>query len=316
MFEAFQLGPFLFRTYLLLLLIGAWLATELFLRLVAALGLRIVFFPGRLPWFILSFLLCGRLFGMLLVYRVYVQDPVRIFIVWDGVFSVAGGCIGIGLVLFLMVRRNRESFLRWLDAIVPPAVLLTAFDWLGRFFGALSYGKPTDAPWGIALESLAVRYTVPIHPVQLYYALWFFALTLLLLHLKRRRGGVVTLTGVVLGCIGVVLLEFFRGDFAVTVFAKLSDFAFLILIFASLGAIIVCGRGISHRSSLVTGIVVGFGTMTYLLVRPWISVASIEWRFSQFLAVLAIFATVVYVVTCRWKSSHGSHISSSGFPAP
>ena len=309
MFEAFQIGPFLFRSHLILFLLGLWLGSELFLRLAVRQGLRVAPFLQKGVWFLLAFLVGGRLLAMILLYRVYIQDPLRILIIWDGGFNATGGCIGFGLVLFLATYKQHRVFLKWMDALVPAVTLVLAFDWLGRFFGALSYGNPTDKPWGIVLESMSVRYTVPIHPVQFYYSLWFFGITLLLLILHRRRrqammgngSGGITLIGIVLSCIGVIFFEFIRGDFAISVFAKLSDFVFLALLFVSLGCIAVFERKISHRISMVNSILVGIGTMAYLFVRPWISVVSVEWRFSQFLAVLAILSTVVYVVVHRWK---------------
>ncbi len=307
MFEAFQFGPFLFRSHLLFFLIGAWLSTELFLRLAVSEGLQLTHFLRKGWLYLLAFLLGGRLFAVIVLYRVYLQDPARFFVLWDGGFSFLGGCTGLGVALFLVTLRQRSTFLQWLDALLPAVTLGLAFDWLGRFFGNLSYGKPTDVLWGIVVESMAVRYTVPIHPVQLYYAFYFFLLTLLLLMLRKsenRRAGLVTLLGIVLSAVGVILLEFLRGDFAVTIFAKVSDFAFLAVLFMSLGAVAVLERRMSERYSIINSVLTASGTVVYLLLRPWISVASVEWRFSQFLALLAILGTIVYVVVHRWKYPH------------
>ena len=307
MFEAFQLGPLLFRSHILFLFLGVWLGAEVFFRLASRDGLHIVRLQKEGLWLVLSFLLGGRLVGMLLLYRMYGQDPLRIFVLWDGVFSMSGALAGLVIALYVITWKARGQFLRWLDALLPAASIMLGFEWLGRFLGSLSYGKPTDLPWGVTVESMSVRYTVPIHPVQLYYALFFFALAILLLFMKKKRHiGIVTLLGVVGACVGVILLEFLRGDFAVTVFAKLSDFVFLALLFVSLGAIAVFERKISHRYSLINSVLLGIGTVAYLLLRPWITVISVEWRFSQFLAVLAMIATVVYVVVHRWKYPHFS----------
>lgn len=313
MFEAFQLGPFLFRSHSLFLLLGIWLSAELFIRLAQSEGMRMTLFLQKGVWFLIAFLVCGRLFGILLLYQVYIQDPLRMMIVWDGAFSVIGACMGVGIALFYFTRRDRDTFLAWLDVFVPSVTLLMAFDWFGRLLGMLSYGRPTDVFWGTTVSSMSVRYTVPIHPVQLYYALWFFALTILLLHVRKKNvsrirtnmqsRGLVTLTGIGLGSLSVILFEFFRGDFAVAVFAKLTDFVFLAFLFISLGSIAALETRISHQRSLMLSIGVGILTMGYVLLRPWIPVISVEWRFSQFLAVLAMLSAVVYVVVHRWKHS-------------
>ena len=306
-FEAFQIGPFLFRSHLLLLLLGIYLASELFLRLAVSEGLQLTHFIRKSWIYLLAFLVGGRIFAVLVLYRVYLQDPGRFFILWDGSFSFLGGCIGMGIALFLLTLKQRSTFLQWLDALLPAVTLGLAFDWLGRFLGNISYGKPTDSIFGVVVESMAVRYTVPIHPVQLYYAFSFFLLTLLLLRLRKRpnrRTGFVTLLGIALSAVIIILFEFLRGDFSVTIFAKISDFLFLAVLFVSLGGIAIFEQKISERYSFVNSLLVTAGTVAYLLARPWISVAAVEWRFSQFLAVLAILVTVVYVVTHRWKYPH------------
>ena len=321
MFEAFQLGPFLFRTHILFLLIGVWLATELFLRTAMSENMRTTIFVRKAIWFFIAFLIGGRLLGMILFYRIYVQDPLRILVIWDGIFSVVGGCAGIAITIFVMTWDQRAVFLRWMDTLLPSIILLIAFDWIGKFFGSLSYGKPTDVLWGVAYNSIQVRYTVPVHPVQLYYAFWFFGLTVLLLILRKGgsnspkssyigipkfavqnvKPGLITLVGIILGCLAVIFFEFMRGDFAVMVFAKFSDFLFLVLLFASLGMLSFYERKISHKYSMVNSALLGIGTVLYLVVRPMINIASVEWRFSQFLAVLVILSTIVYVVIHRWK---------------
>jgi len=285
----------------------------LLFRLAKKEGMRIGLFLNNGPWLVLSFLIGGRLLAIFLLYRVYLQHPERILVLWDGAFNVIGGCMGVALVLFLRSLKRRESFLKWLDILMPAMTLLIAFDWLGRFFGALSYGKPTNAPWGVIQAAMHVRYTVPVHPVQLYYALWFTVITyiLLVLHRKRFAGavrmsasfryGVPTLVGVALSALGVLLFEQFRGDFSVMVFAKVSDFLFLGILFGSLGFIAAFEKHLSYRYSLMNSVLVGIGTIAYIFIRTAIPVATVEWRFSQFLAVLAMLAVVVYVVAHRCK---------------
>lgn len=313
MFEAFQIGPFLFRSHILFLLIGIWLSSELLFRITKREGLRISLFLNDGPWYVLAFLVSGRLLAMMLLYRVYMQNPVRSLIVWDGSFSVVGGCAGIAFVLFLRTIKRREPFLKWMDVLMPSITLLIAFEWFGRFLGAVSYGKPTNLPWGMIQSAIHVRYTVPVHPTQLYYALWFLGVTVILLFLYKKRFetvmqpsarlrfGMPTLAGVILSALAVMIFESLRGDFAIMVFAKWSDFLFLGILFASLGIIAAFEKKVSARYSLINSVLVGFGTVAYIALRPFIPASSIEWRFSQFLAVLAMLAVVVYVVAHRWK---------------
>ena len=307
MFEAIPLGPFLFRTHTIFLLIGVLLSVGLFLRIAEREGLQIQNFLIHSHWYLLAFLLGGRLFAMLVLYRVYIQDPLRIFILWDGVFSYLGGVFGVCIALFFFTWKQRTTYLQWLDVIAPAAMLGWTCDWIGRFFGNVSYGRPTDVLWGVEVHSIQVRYTVPIHPVQIYYAIALVGITFLLFVLRKqpeRRAGLTTFVAILLGAISVLLFEFLRGDFAVIVFAKLSDFLLLALLFASMGIVIAFEKRISPRYSLMNSVGIGIATVIYLGIRSWIPIASVEWRFSQFLAVLAVIGVTVYVVAHRWKYPH------------
>ncbi len=312
MFEAFQIGPVIIWVRLLFLLIGTWVAIEFFLRLAHTAGLGLQPLREQGGRLLVAFMLGGRLFAILANYQVYLRDPLRIFIVWDGGFSFLGGMIGIGFVLFFLTRTQRATFLQWLDVLLPAASLGLTFDWIGMFAAAQAYGKPTNVPWGVVIETFNVRYSVPIHPVQLYYAVFFFALTFLLLIIRRhsRRAGAETLFGIVLASIVTFLLEFLRGDFSIPVFARPTDFIYLAFLFLSLGILASLERRLTLKGNLLYGGCVILATIVYLVLRNFI-LADIAWnyfsqplRFSQVLAVLALLATVVYVVVHRRKYPH------------
>ncbi|ALM09949.1 MAG TPA: hypothetical protein DEB30_02795 [Candidatus Peribacter riflensis] len=306
MFQAFPFGPFLIWTSVVFLLIGIWVSTEFFLRLASAANLSLQHFREHAWLYLLAFLAGGRFFAIVAQYRVYWNDLLRIFIVWDGGFSFLGGAIGIGIVLFWATRNHRATFLQWLDVLLPATMLGSTFSWLGLFFAGHSYGKPTDVFWGVTYESISVRYAVPIHPVQLYYAIFSLFLTFLLLVLRKygKRAGTETLIGIICASIGTFILEYFRGDFTIPVFATTLDFVILLSLFVSLGVFAVIELMLSRRSLFLFegALLVVFGG--YALLRSQLPLETHELRFSQFLAVLALLATVVYVVVHRRRYPH------------
>ncbi|MDB4979220.1 MAG: phosphatidylglycerol:prolipoprotein diacylglycerol transferase [Candidatus Peribacteria bacterium] len=306
MFEAFQFGPILIWTHFLFVLIGLWLSAEFFLRLAQSANLPINHFLEHGVWYCISFLLCGRLAGMIAEYRVYVNDPFRMIIVWDGGFNLLGGAIGIAIVLYFTNLTHRATFLQWLDALVPAASFGLVFDWLGAFFSGQSYGKPTDMFWGVAYDAQNVRYTVPIHPVQLYYAVFFFFLTFLLLIVRKkaRRVGTETLVGICLMTIGTFIFESFRGDFGIPVFATKLDFILMIILFVSLGVFAAIELQLSQKSMYIYEGVLVSVIGIYMAMRRHIDIEFYELRFSQLLAVVALLATVVYVIVHRRKYPH------------
>ena len=306
MYEAMTIGPFFIWTRLIFLLIGIWLSTEFFLRLAQSANLSFSHMQERAWYYICAFLLSGRLIAVLANYRVYLKDPLRLFIVWDGGFSYLGGVIGIGIVLYWATRTQRATFLQWLDVLLPAAAFGLSFDWLGKFFAGQAYGKPTDVFWGVTYDAIRVRYVVPVHPVQLYYAVTFLFLTFLLLIIRKKstRAGAETLFGIFFAAIVTFFFEYFRGDFSIPVFATQLDFVVLVCMFVSLGVFVAIELSLSKVSLYVyqTFLLIVFGG--YLVGRSWVRLPTFELRFSQFLSVLALLATVVYVVVHRRKYPH------------
>ncbi len=306
MFEAFSFGPFLIWTRAAFLLLGVWLSVEFFLRLSRSANLSLQHFRDHALWYVGAFLVSGRLFAMLAEYRVYLRDPFRVFIPWDGGFSFLGGAIGIGAVLWWVTRHHRTTFLQWLDVLVPAATFGLSFAWLGKFAAGHSYGAPSDLPWAVTYDALNVRYVLPVHPVQLYYAFFYLFLTFFLLVIRKRakRAGAETMAGIVLASVATFFFEYFRGDFGIPVFATQLDFVVLALLFVSLGLFAAVELRLTQKQIYTYEGLLVLAVILYLGLRSWLSLPTFELRFSQFLAVLALLATVVYVVVHRRKYPH------------
>lgn len=308
MFEAFQLGPFIIWTHLAFLVIAIWLSAEFFFRLAGSAGLSLQPFREHAPWYLLGAVLGGRFFAVVEQYRLYLRasDPFRIFFLHDGNFSFLGMAVGIVIVLYVTRRTSRTTFLQWLDVLLPATTFGLSFDWLGKFAAGLAYGRPTDMFWGVTYDAINVRFAVPIHPVQLYYALFFFFLTFLLLIVRKhaRRAGAETLFGIVLAAVATFIIEYFRGDFGIPVFATKLDFALLLLLFASLGTFAAIEINIPPRMVIVYEVITTVVCAAYLFLRPWLPFETFELRFSQLLAVLALLGSVVYVVVHRRRHPH------------
>ncbi len=306
MFEAFEFGPFIFWTHEIFLLLGFVLSTEFFMRLAQSANLSISHFKDRAWQYLLAFLVGGRGFAILAEYRVYLHDPLRVFMINDGNFSLLGCSIGIAALLSYATRESRTTFLQWLDVLVPATSFGLVFDWIGRFAAGQQYGSPTDVPWAVTYDAINVRYTVPVHPVQLYYAFFFFILTFVLLIVRKHatRAGAETLVGIACAACAAMLFENFRGDFGILVFATSLDLFLLLILFLGLATIALVELKMSDRQLIIYegGMAALFGV--YFVIRPWIGLATHELRFSQLLAVLALFSAVVYVVVHRRRYPH------------
>jgi phosphatidylglycerol:prolipoprotein diacylglycerol transferase len=308
MFEAFQIGPFIIWTHLVFLLVGLWLSSEFFFRLAQSAGLSLQHFQDHARWHLLGVIVGGRIFAVIEQYRVYLKldEPFRFLRIDDGNFSFLGAAIGIAVVLYVFRGSSRTTFLQWLDVLTPATCFGLTFNWLGKFAAGQAYGRPTDVFWGVTYDAANVRFAVPVHPVQLYYAFFYLVLTFLLLIVRKhaKRAGAETLVGIVLASIATFVFEYFRGDFAILVFANNLDFVLLLLLFISLGVFAAAGARFSQRT-----IVMLEGAMTvlcagYLFARSWLPFDIVELRFSQLMAILALLAAVVYVVVHRHRHPH------------
>lgn len=306
MYEAFEFGPVILWMHVVFLLLAILLSVEFFFRLAASASLSIQSIKDHAAWHLLAFLVMGRLMAVVGDYQAYLKNLGRIFIVWDGGFSFLGGAIGIALVLFWSTRMQRATFLQWLDVLLPAVTFGMAIDWVGMFLSARAYGKPTNMPWAVTMNTFDVRYTVPIHPVQLYYALFYFVLTFVLLLIRKysKRAGAETLLGIIAASAAVFLFEFLRGDFGIPVFAMLTDFVFLACLIGSLGVLALIEQRLSERSNLLYGSIVAVATIAYVGLRTQIDLPQYQLRFTQVLAILALLATIVYVAIHRRKYPH------------
>lgn len=306
MFEAIPFGPFILWTHLAFILLGIWLSAEFFFRLSQSAGLSLHTFREKGLLYLIAFLVIGRAFTVVENFRLYIKDWTRVFILSDGNFSFLGAAAGIAIILYLTARQSRTTFLQWLDVLLPAATFGLVFDWLGKFAAGQSFGKPTDMPWGVTYDTYTVSYTIPVHPVQLYYALFYFALTFLLLIVRRhsKRAGAETLFGIVVAALGTMFFELFRGDPATPVFASLADLLVLCALFGSLTGVALLEYKLKPKLIMAYEIAATLLVGSYFFFRQALDLATYQLRFSQFLAVLALLTVVVYVVVHRQRHPH------------
>lgn len=141
----------------------------------------------------------------------YIENP-------EGGFSFGGitfigGLIG-GVVSFLLgyliFRKKFQSKLLDLLSLAPCCILIAhAFGRVGCFFAGCCYGKPTDSILGITFPGMSH----PVHPTQLYEAVFLFLMfaVCLILYMKKDFKYNLPLYLVAYG-IFRFLIEFVRDD--------------------------------------------------------------------------------------------------------
>ncbi len=229
----FNIGPFEFRFYGIIIVTGAVLSAWLAAYQARRKGQDPEFVWDSLPWILIAGVIGARLWHIFtpppsmveqgITTQYYLRHPLDAIAVWNGGLGIPGAVIGGALALYWYCRKRKVSFAVWVDLVAPSLALGQAIGRWGNFINQELYGRPTDVPWGIFIDP---AHRVPgfeqftyFHPTFLYESLWNLANMLLLLWLGRKFGerlidGDILLTYLIIYPLGRFLLEFLRLDSA------------------------------------------------------------------------------------------------------
>ena len=153
----------------------------------------------------------GRI-GYILFYNpgFYLNNPLKLFAVWEGGMSFHGGFLGVMLAFLLYARRRKIPFLTLIDMAALCAPVGLGLGRIGNFINGELYGRATGSPWGIIFPGSD---GVPRHPSQLYEAfleglVLFFIV--LFVSKKTRVSGVTTCSAIAGYGLFRFIVEFFR----------------------------------------------------------------------------------------------------------
>ncbi|EDP64800.1 Prolipoprotein diacylglyceryl transferase [alpha proteobacterium BAL199] len=185
---AIAIGPFAVRWYALAYISGILLGWRYCLWLARR---RPVYFePSAIDDFVLyatlGIVLGGRL-GFVLFYNLpyYLQNPLEIFMVWQGGMSFHGGLLGVLTAIGLFARRVGVPFVVVGDIVAAATPIGLFFGRIANFVNAELFGRPApEVPWAMVFPRGG---PVPRHPSQLYEAAMEGALLFVILLLIARR---------------------------------------------------------------------------------------------------------------------------------
>jgi len=195
--EIFSIGPIHLRYYSILFvsgfIIGYYIVSWFFKR--ENLPTNIL---DTLLYVLLGATLVGARLGHCLFYEpdYYLAHPIEILKVWEGGLASHGGAVAIILAMWWFVakygKRFKFDFLWLMDRIMIPTALAAMLIRLGNLMNSEIYGNPTDSPWGFIFTLKGE--TVAKHPTQLYEAIAYFAIFIVLILIyktflpKLKRG--------------------------------------------------------------------------------------------------------------------------------
>jgi phosphatidylglycerol:prolipoprotein diacylglycerol transferase len=194
-------------------------------------------------WVFLGGLVGARLFYVIQYWGTQIRHPIEFFFFWKGGIVLYGSIMGGTAAFFLYWWFRRFPLRPMLDVIAPSLALGIALGRLGCFLNGCCYGDRCDLPWAVSFPGPRVgvpgapdlslhgsppwvdqvrsgligpeqRWSLPVHPTQLYSTIDGLILLLLLsaYHPLRRRDGEVMALLMVTYPITRFLIERLRND--------------------------------------------------------------------------------------------------------
>ena len=136
--------------------------------------------------YILAGTIIGARLGHVLFYApgYYADNLLEVLMIWKGGLASHGGAAGILIAVILYTRKQQHPGLLWvLDRFCMTGALGGFFIRMGNFFNSEIIGTPVNG--GIVFDHFD---SLPRHPVQLYEAVTYLLIFVILFSIYRRFG--------------------------------------------------------------------------------------------------------------------------------
>ena len=220
-----EIGPFTIYSLWVMVAIGFFTALLVIYKLVQKTRLKIKFFADYSLAIFLGGIILSRIVYIFYNWGAYFSSFnlakfFQLFYIWDKGLSVWGGVAGILIATYYFSQKEGEDSIKWVDVMVTAILAGMVLINTGAFFDGVNYGNETNLPWGVTIETSI--YAVPIHPTQLYAAIYclLIATTLYILfdHDLGKKTGNISLFGLTAYSFFRFLEEFLRGDESIMIF--------------------------------------------------------------------------------------------------
>lgn len=154
-----------------------------------------------------SYSILGILLGARLVHCIfydpmyYLDNPLEILLpiqaLPNGDFSFVGyrglashgGVLGLIIALIIYTKKTKQPLLKTIDLIAIVAPIGGFFIRLANLMNSEIIGIPTNLPWAFVFERVD---NIPRHPAQLYEAITYLLISIVLLKIYQKKGEVLS----------------------------------------------------------------------------------------------------------------------------
>ncbi len=143
----------------------------------------------RLTVYVAIGVIVGARLGHCLFYEpgYYLSHPLEIIKIWHGGLASHGAAVGILIALWLFVRKEKKDYTWIIDRVAIVVALSGFFIRMGNLMNSEIYGVETTLPWGFVF--LRNGETAPKHPTQIYEALTYLLIFILLFRIYWKSKG-------------------------------------------------------------------------------------------------------------------------------
>ncbi|MCX6501241.1 MAG: prolipoprotein diacylglyceryl transferase [Microbacterium sp.] len=182
-----DLGPVRIHFYALCIIVGIIVAVVLTNRRLVKRGVE--------PWAVIDIALFAvpiaiigaRIFHVLTHLGFYVGEdkntwnpfePGSVWAIWEGGIAIYGALIGGAIGALIGCRWTGIRFWTFADALAPGLIIAQALGRFGNYFNQELFGQPTDAWWGLEIDSDNAAYPPGLpegtlfQPTFLYEVIW------------------------------------------------------------------------------------------------------------------------------------------------
>ena len=178
----------------------------------------------------------GKIMYLLVDFKTLISNPKAVlgFPQIFGGFVVYGGIIAGFFGFMIYCKIKKINTFEYLDFMIPFIAIVQGFGRIGCFLAGCCYGAPTNSPLGVIFPAGSLAPAgIKLWPTQLFSSAGDFLIAgiLLLVSMKNKKHGNITVLYAILYGVGRFLVEFLRSDErgAIGVFST-SQFIALIIV--------------------------------------------------------------------------------------
>ena len=190
--SSFSVGPLTIHFYALCIITGIAAAIWIGRKRYANLGGNPDDVSEVAIWAVTFGIIGGRIYHVITSPSQYFGsngNPIDALRIWEGGLGIWGAISlgAVGAYLYFRTHKTSLNFRQLLDSLAPGVIVAQAIGRIGNYFNQEVFGKPTELPWGLEIDSVnrpnGFESYSTFHPTFLYELVWCLVVAVLLIKL-------------------------------------------------------------------------------------------------------------------------------------